>query len=148
MTKRPKIQTSEGPPDKFVSINCQVEARPDSTYPIIVEPYKLDMTQLGDKVRDEMTFSIKNVSDQKLNLSVVSESPGFFTVKLPSSIDPGKAAEAKLMLGKEVLSKDFEKSFTIELSDSSHTRFTVPVKRTVRPSIQTSEATHAAGTGR
>ncbi|HKK21219.1 MAG TPA: hypothetical protein VJ983_07095 [candidate division Zixibacteria bacterium] len=106
------------------------------------------MTQLGDKVRDEMTFSIKNVSDQKLDLSMVSSAPGYFKVKLPSSIAPGQSVEGQLKLDKDMLTKDFEKSFTIELSDSTHSRFTVPVKRTVRPSIQTSQTTHATGQGK
>ncbi len=126
---------------------CNVETRPDSTYPIIIDPYKLDLTQFGDKVRDEMTFTIKNISDAKLDLSVVSVASKYFSVKLPSSIGPGESAEAKLKLDEAAREKDFEKSFTIELSDTAHTRFTVPVKRTVRPSIQTSESAHATGAG-
>jgi hypothetical protein len=134
VTKRPKIQTNEGPPDRFVSILCNVETHPDSSYPLVIDPYKLDMTQLGDKVRDEMSFTIKNVTDQKLALSVVSLPANFFRLEIPASVAPGATVEGKLKLDKSAIDQDFEKSFTLELSDAGHTRFTVPVKRVVRPS--------------
>ncbi len=140
VVKRPKIQTNEGPPDKFVSIQCDVETRPDSSYPLVVDPYKLDMTQLGDKVRDEMTFNVKNITDQKLPISVISLPSDYFSIVLPSSINPGEAIEGKLKLTKLAIDQDFEKSFTLELGDQAHTRFTVPVKRVVRPAAQTSMA--------
>ena len=52
ITKSPRIQTNEGPPDKRVQIISEVVARPDSTYPVVIIPYKLDLTQFGEKIRD------------------------------------------------------------------------------------------------
>ncbi len=136
VTKQPKIQTNEGPPDKAVSILCNVVTRPDSTYPLVIDPYKLDLTQFGDSVRDRMSFQIRNVSDQKLDLSLVSLPSDFFTVSMPATVEPGRTIEARIKLNKTALNKDFDKSFTIELSDQGHTRFTVPVKRDILPSTQ------------
>lgn len=133
--KRPRIQTNEGPPDKYVQIITNVVPRPDSTYPIVIKPYKLDLSQFGEKVRDKIKFKISNISDQKLNLSMISYSKDYFEVKLPKSISAGKTAEGELKLKKLAIDKSFEKSFTFELNDQQKSRFTVPVKRTLRPNI-------------
>ena len=61
VTKRPSIQTNEGPPNKRVQIIATVVLRPDSTYPLVMRPYKLDLTQFGDKVRKDIEFTI-NIS--------------------------------------------------------------------------------------
>ncbi len=49
ISKSPKIQTSEGGSDKMVRISTAVVERPDSTYPVINTPYKLDMSQFTGK---------------------------------------------------------------------------------------------------
>ncbi len=132
VTKRPRIETNEGPPHKRVMITSHVLARPDSTYPIIVKPYKLDISQFGEKKRDQMKFNLANVSDEELQVKLVYCSDDYFEVNLPDKLKPGQTAEAVLKLKDNVLDQSFEKSFTFELSDEPHTRFTVPVKRTVR----------------
>ncbi len=132
VTKRPKIQTNEGPPDKYVQIVSHVVERPDSTYPVIIRPYKLDLSQFTQKVRDKITFEIKNVSDMELDFSMVSVPEGLFELDLPESVKPGGEVKGTLKLKKEAISESFEKSFTIQLNDEKKSRFTIPVKRTVR----------------
>ncbi|MBU8932420.1 MAG: DUF1573 domain-containing protein [candidate division Zixibacteria bacterium] len=135
MTKRPKIQTNEGPPDKRVTITVNVTPRPDSTYPIRMQPYKLDLSQLSDKVIDEIAFTIKNVSEEVVDLTMISYSAAMFDVDLPETIDPGKTVKAELKLTDDGRNSSFEKSFTLELNDQRKTRFTVPVKRTLRNTV-------------
>ncbi len=132
MTKSPRIQTNEGPPDKRVQIISEVVARPDSTYPVVIKPYKLDLTQFGEKVRDEITFKIINKSDQKLDLTMICGYENLFEIELPKSISAGETEEAKLKLKEYGLQTNFEKSFTFELNDEKNSRFTIPVKRTIR----------------
>ena len=57
--KQPHIETNEGQPGKTVKITANIEIQPDSTYPIVISPYKLNISQFGEKVRDEMTFKIE-----------------------------------------------------------------------------------------
>ncbi|MCK4632706.1 MAG: DUF1573 domain-containing protein [candidate division Zixibacteria bacterium] len=130
--KRPKIQTNEGPPDKFVTIIANIVQRPDSTYPIVINPYKIDMSQFTDKVIKKAKFKITNVSDQKLKLTMVALPEGLMKIKLPKSIDPGKTVEAEVKLHKDILGESFHKSFTFEMDDADKSRFTVPIKRTVK----------------
>ncbi len=141
MSKRPMISTNEGPPDKHVQIIVNVVSRPDSTYPAILRPYKLDLTQFGDKIRDEMTFKISNVSDKDLDLTMIWYAEEYFEVDLPKSIGAGQMTEAKVKLTKEAIGKAFEKSFTFEFNDEMQSRFTVPVKRTLRAASQQAAAT-------
>jgi hypothetical protein len=132
VSKRPRITTNEGPPDKNVAINATVIQRPDSTYPIIVKPYKLDLSQFGERVRDRMRFTISNVSDKEVSLALVSDMPSYAKIELPRKIGPGQSASGELSLLEGILGEDFEKSFTIEVDGNEATRFTVPVKRTVK----------------
>lgn len=132
VSKRPRIQTNEGPPDKYVQIIANVVARPDSTYPLILKPYKLDLSQFGEKVRSKIDFEISNVSDQELDLELISFAGKLFEVKLPKSIKPGKTKKGTLKLTKAGIKASFEKSFTLEASDQKLSRFTIPIKRTLR----------------
>jgi hypothetical protein len=132
VVKHPTIITNEGPPDKTVQIKCDIELRPDSTYPIIIKPYKLDLTQFGQKVRSEIKFTIENVSDKDLSPEIVSMPTELFDVDLPKDIKAGKTAEGMLKLKKDAIDQKFEKTITLQLNDEKHTRFTIPVKRDIR----------------
>lgn len=118
--------------------------RPDSTYPVTIKPYKVDLSQFSEKVRDEMKFTISNVSEEDLDISLISWASAYFTVDMPDKVEAGKTAEAVVKLTDAAIEQDFEKSLTIELSDKSKSRFTVPVKRTIRtrPGTQTSATGH------
>lgn len=131
--KRPRIKTNEGPPDKYVQIESNVVDRPDSTYPVVISPYKLDLSQFGDKVRDEIEFKIKNVSTDDLSLTLVAGAPDYFKIELPDKIGGGKTETAKLTLTKTGQTEAFEKSLTFSVNDKENSRFTVPVKRTLHP---------------
>lgn len=130
-----------------MQITSTIVRRPDSTFPVIIKPYKLDLSQIGDKVRDEIKFTIRNVSDQKLSLKLVSGRADLFSVKLPESIEPGQTGEAILTLTKGGIEEEFEKSFTFELNDETTTRFSVPVKRTIRKTM-TAEPVQGYGGGK
>ena len=141
ITKRPKIETNEGQPDKRIQILTNVVSRPDSTFPLVMQPYKLDISQFGEKLRDEIEFKIINVSDQPLELSMVAYPKELFHVILPASVQAGQTITCSLKLNKDAKESEFEKSFTIETSDEDHSRFTIPVKRALR------DATTANATG-
>ncbi len=132
VVKKPRIQTNEGPPDKHVQISANVVIRPDSTYPIVINPYKIDLSQFTEKVIKKAKFKITNVSDQKLDINLTSLPRGLFEVKLPKSIKPGSTESGEIKLLDDALEQSFQKSITIQLTDADSSRFTVPIKRTVR----------------
>jgi hypothetical protein len=54
-----------------VTISTYVIPRPDSARPLILEPFKLDISQYGEEVRDRATFTVTNTSDKELKLTPV-----------------------------------------------------------------------------
>ena len=128
-TKRPTITTNEGPPSRNVTISCDVVRAPDSTYPIVIKPYRLFVSKADTIEIDEAKFTIQNVSDQDLGIDVASEPYGYFQLTLPKTIKAGQTAECKLKVNREYLAEPFEKSVTLELTDAGKTRFTIPVVR-------------------
>jgi hypothetical protein len=141
-SKRPSIQTNEGPDTKYVQIVTDVITNPDSTYPVIIQPYKFDISQFGEKERSTLDFIIKNVSDVELEVKLVDMPSDMFKLTLPKKIKPGESGKGKISVLKDFVPKEFEKSLTIELNDKLTTRFTVPIKRTIRiPGATQSSAT-------
>ena len=115
-----------------MQIISHVVARPDSTYPLIIKPYKLDISQFGEKVRDEMKFNFTNVSEKDLNLTLIDRPEGLFDLELPDKVEAGKTASGALKLQADAIEKSFEKSITIQVDDEQSSRFTIPIKRTKR----------------
>jgi hypothetical protein len=141
-SKRPRISTNEKGKESthYVRINAHVVERPDSTYPVIIDPYKFDLSQFNDNVVDEKKFEIVNVSDQDLKVTLIDWPRDFCEIDLPESIGRGKTGVGEVRLKEAGLADAFEKSMTIELSDENKTRFTIPIKRSVRVSASTGDA--------
>ncbi len=135
VSKSPTIQTNEGPPDKHIQIIATVVAQPDSTFPLVIQPYKLDVSQKTENTIDRIEFGIRNVSDEDLKIELVSGADDYFLVELPKVIKPGEMAKGRLILHKSALGKAFQKSFTIQAGDDLGSRFTVPVKRSLGSGI-------------
>lgn len=138
--KSPQIETNEGPPNKFVRISANVVARPDSTYPVVIKPYKLDLTQFGEKVRSEIKFTINNLATSDLHPSVAFAPDQLMEVVLPKVIPAGKSAEGTVRLKKDALDKQIDKSITLQFDDEKQSRFTIPVKRQIRGTAQAAAA--------
>ena len=144
VSKSPSIQTNAGGPNQRVKINTDIVTRPDSTYPIIIAPYKLTFVQVGDKARDRMTFTITNVSPDDIEIRLVDQPSEYFDVDLPTTIAPQSSAEGSLRLKDVAMAGSFTKSFTIELNDEKRTRFTVPVKHDARRLTKAESTTEGA----
>jgi hypothetical protein len=133
VTKAPRIETNVGPPHKKVHFTARVVSQSDTTYPIIITPFLLDLPKSGEKARDVIEFRIANVSDADLDISVIDRPEGYFDLKLPHGVDAGGTVQGYLKLREDLIETSFEKSITIELNDELSTRFTIPVKRTSQP---------------
>ncbi|MFZ1682946.1 MAG: DUF1573 domain-containing protein [Candidatus Zixiibacteriota bacterium] len=130
--KQPRVLANDTTAERIIHFQANVVTRPDSTYPVVVDPYKLDISQFGEKQRTAIGFSVRNAATQPLKLTMVSTTPEYFTVELPKVVEPGKSVDGMVKLTPLALTKDFEKSFTFQVGDERQSRFTVPVKRTMR----------------
>lgn len=141
-SKRPTITTNEGPPDKRVTIKVFAVRQPDSTYPAVFKPYRLFVSKAGDVDVNEMYFTVNNVSDQDLNMTLVSKPFGYFDLNIPDKIPAGKTVECYLKVNPEHLAEAFEKSLTFEFDDPTRTRITIPVvRRLIGPQKQPESVT-------
>lgn len=129
VTKAPKIYTNASEERSMVRIYTQVVPKPDTTRPIVIMPYKLDVTKRFGKAGDQVKFSIKNVSDKPVGMKTIDQPEGYWSLNLPDMIGAGESVQVVLTANESAVVKRYEKSFTIELDDEAKTRFTVPVKR-------------------
>ena len=144
VSKGPRIETNEASPYTTVSITADITLRPDSTYPVVIRPYKLDLSQFGDKVRDRMTFTVTNVSNAPLIPRLVGCPADMLEVTLPGQLEPGASGEAQVRLKGDAVGQSFENSITLQFDGSEPARFTVPVKRTIKSPGSLSAAGGAA----
>jgi hypothetical protein len=81
----------------------------------------------------EYDFVVHNVSSEDLDLKLVSIPYEFLKVDVPSgSIKPGHDKTIKVKVDQNVADQIFSKSFTLEASDSTKTRLTVPISKAMR----------------
>ena len=132
VVKRPVIEIEGLPEPGYVTISSYVVPRTDSLVPLRLEPFKLDISQYGETVRDRAAFAITNVSDKQLNVRLVAGADEFGALTLPDKIEPGQTVQAELVLKPDMLDSDLEKSFTFEVNDDSGSRYTVPVRRKLK----------------
>jgi hypothetical protein len=153
VSKSPMISTNEGPPARKVTIKASIVQNPESTYPIVISPFRIDVSKFGDiEDRTETKFNIANVSKEDLEISLVAKPDGVFEVDLPKMVKAGQAVDGTIKVDDEYLDQEFERSLTLELNDTNNTRFTIPVRRMIRapqkPATQTSGASGAGGSGK
>lgn len=133
MTKSPTILTNEGPAFKNVVIKTNVVAKPDSTFPVVIQPARIEFAD-GDRA-ETMEFTITNRATQPLTPRVVSSPRSLVSITLPASIPASESATGTVKLKKAGLKGSFEKSVTIQLDDQAKSRFTIPIKRGERMEI-------------
>lgn len=81
----------------------------------------------------EYEFSIRNVSSEELELALISSPHEYVEVDLPGgSISPGSEKTVRVKVDQNVADQLFNKSFTLEASDSARTRITVPISKAMR----------------
>ncbi len=125
VVKSPKIISNAA--EQKVSIITNVLKEPNHTIPILLEPSVIDLSLPKYTNSEEIVFTIKNVTDDKLKTTLVSYPNDFFEIKLPKKIAPGKTAKGKLKIQAIDINDKIQKSFTIELNDKNKTRITIPI---------------------
>ena len=78
-------------------------------------------------------LAMQNLSEEKVKAHLVSGPTDLMKIKIPGKdIKPGKERYIELEFDDEILDELFTKSLTIELNDSSTTRYTIPITKTRR----------------
>jgi len=132
VAKKPVIELENMPDPRFVEISSYVIPSPDSAFPLRLEPFKLDISQFGEAVRDRAKFTLTNVSTKELTVTIVALPSEFGVLTMPTKIAPGATVEAELVLKPEKLGEELTKSFTFQVNDEHSTRYTIPVRRKLK----------------
>jgi len=125
--KSPIIKTNDGQSDESVRIKAYVVLKPDSTFPVVLKPFKFDFTGSSDTTPVQLRFTITNVSRQRLTPRLVSAPKSLLSVSLPGLIPPGGSGQATVKIKRAGMKETFEKSITFEFDDEAKSRFTVPI---------------------
>jgi hypothetical protein len=142
-SKYPGMQTNEGSEIRYLQFMADVFTKPDSTYPIVFMPYKFDISQYGEKDRPYLEFTVKNISNQPVGISLIDAPPDMFKIHYPKKLKPGQTGKGKIEIAKAFVGHEFEKSITFQFSDKDNTHFTIPVRRVIR--IPEADSTGSAG---
>lgn len=132
VVKTPIIDIDGIPGPRSVSIMTYVIPRPDSAFPLRLEPFKLDISQYGQEVRDRATFAITNVSDKEITITPVAGIEDIGSLTLPSKVGAGQTVQAEVVLRPEALAKELERSLTFQVNDEPKSRYTVPIRRKLK----------------
>ena len=120
-----------------LTIIADIVPNPDSINVFQVSPSLLDLDK--DRPQDqkhpwEYQFTVKNVSTEDLKFTIVSKPDRYMQLDFPENkkIGPGSEKIFKVKFDQKMADDLFSKSLTIEASDSTHTRFTVPISKARR----------------
>ncbi len=127
-----RINSNTSEPSRTISLTGFVQVQMDSTKPVIISPYKLDVSQYGTRKRDYINFTMENVTDQDLTWHMVYYPTDYFDVDLPYAIKAGQKVKGTLTVKPDYVNENIDQSFTIEFNNQGRTHFTIPVIRTVR----------------
>ncbi len=121
------------PEPKETGLRAFARMNPVSNLPFAIVPYRLQFGQVpGSNISiDSIQFQITNDLSQDINIEVISDSLAGLEIVLPQKIDPNSTGYGYAKLGPELNGKEFTYSVTFQISDKSHSRFTVPIERKI-----------------
>jgi hypothetical protein len=115
-----------------ISFRAEAVEPTDSALRITADPPMLDFGPVEKKKRRKLESEIKNMTEEKMDISLISVPPNFFKkVELSDDdLDPGDDADLKVELHKGKEDELFRKSVTIEglmVESGKRFRLTVPI---------------------
>jgi hypothetical protein len=145
MTKSARIMCNSVDDPPRLTLSVQPVKHPDSLDLFVLTPFELNLDKNIPENEGkpwEYEIAVRNVSEEKFKIAMVSPpaSEGI-EVKMPRGhIKPGKEKKIKIKIDPSMGGELFNKSFTIEASDSLNTRYTLPIaKKTVwKPEVTSS----------
>ncbi len=110
----------------------------DSLRPLSISPYKFELTKYGDQAIDSISFNLKNQSNKELRISVVSYPLEECDIFVPSTVKAGGTVAGYVKVRPDFLDKEFKRSITLLMDDEKATRVTLPIRRKIYQSGQSS----------
>jgi len=119
-------------PTAYVAIIADLSLEPTEMRPLVIQPYRVDVSQFTKAPRRRAKFLIENRSDQDYKLELIDATDLNFEIELPNEIKSGETVEGVILVDKDRLEEAFKQPITFKLNDERGTRYTIPIKRDVR----------------
>ena len=132
VSKSPYLETNIGDEKTHVKIKAELLPKPDSAWPLVLSPVKLDVSQFTEKPRRKARFHVINRSDKDYSLTLVDWARDYFEVKLPGKVKAGETVEGQISVFEDKIPEGFEHSLTIQINDEVNTRYSLPIERKYR----------------
>ena len=129
--KRPRIYFNGGL-TRTLSITSTVTQHPDSTSPVVINPYKLNLSEYTEVPVTENVFEFRNVTANPLHPVLIAAPDSLLEVLLPEIVPAHATAQGRILLTFAGIDTSFQKSITVAFDDEELTRFTIPVTRVIR----------------
>lgn len=129
INKTPRLITNAHEEKTPIGISAEVLIKPEQYAPLRLTPYEVEISDDTAQSRRHAIFLIENRGEADLKLSLIDQPGDYFEVTLPDGIKAGETAEALVVVKPEMMTTEFEKSFTFEIDDTNRTRYSVPVTR-------------------
>ena len=113
----------------YLSLKGMSVMAPDSSRPVSIKPYRMELARTPAKNIDSVGFTLTNRSTSDMALTVVSYPVPECEVSLPDSLLAGGSATGFVKLKPDYADSEFKRSVTVELSDAKKSRFTIPIRR-------------------
>jgi len=129
VVKRPRMLTSEGQPESSFNIKSYVVSPTDTTSPLVVEPFHVQVSRYGTVEHMIGDFKLTNTSGKDVAVSLIDQPEEYFTVEVPKSVPAGGTVTGHVNIKNAYRNISFDKSFTIGVKSDKETRYTIPVRR-------------------
>jgi hypothetical protein len=127
--KRPYLITNVSEERVSLTIEAEVMIDPEMSAPLKITPFEIDVARPGNDEHRYAVFLIENQGKQDYTVTLVDKAVDFFEAKLPQVIRAGETAEGMVLVHRDPVKKEFERSLTFEINDASRTRYSLPVHR-------------------
>ena len=105
--KRPTVRTNASDAVIKLSIMAEVTLNSDETWPAVLRPEILDVSQYGEKTRRQGRFHLENRSDEDLRVIVVDSALKSFEIRIPGEVKAGETIEGRIRVREEAVTADF-----------------------------------------
>ena len=118
-----------------LSIMAEVTLNSDETWPAVLRPEILDVSQYGEKTRRQGRFHLENRSDEDLRVIVVDSALKSFEIRIPGEVKAGETIEGRIRVREEAVTADFTESVTFRLEGKESQFYTLPIMRRYHPDL-------------
>ncbi len=133
VSKKPKVRTNASDDVIKLSLMAEVVLEGQDTWPVVLRPDLLDVSQYGEKTRRQGRFHLENRGDEDLKVTVIDTALKCFEIKVPDKIKAGETIEGKVRVRDDNVATDFDESVTFRLDGRETHYYTLPIRRRFRP---------------